>query len=509
MTDIKESVPGLEGFDIGPELPDNIARAEGENADTMKAAIEAGKMLTNKKIASLFSVKFFLGREKIEVYGSPINMSAKSEVLRSFTQGLIQHGGETHLAAGISVAQDIEPLMSVWLHMNSIPSDSYFTDFDQDDPLPEHIMLYNYDKVSSVAYSALGAKGLSWKPGDFIKAPADIPIHLLPKAVTDLSRIIYLVAEPHPKVTKGLRMWNWIKYFGISTKEHAFNHYVDWLRDLLWDYSMTFQFIAHEFPVRLPEEYMSIMQDLHSKLATLAVNDQLIHDNDSDNTNMHGMLVWLLKPARDVFYNPDYDLPEDKGYTYFGYDTKQVVEDEKQRVEEEKKREKDLEDTKRINKEMWEKLGPPPYPRLYEYYWPAFYSDMGWRENTFQWNTRGNPSFIDATISVPEGGYRPGEIVPKIPYEQYIASGIVNAIALSLSRPVPGTVQWTNLPSPSYTLPQGVQNIYQQQQPQSLFAPPQTYSPPTGYSPTGPTNVPAGGFTQPPVVFGTSQSTLL
>lgn len=418
MTDIKEAISGLEGYHIGPEILDSIHTCPVGGKCRMYT--EAAKKLLNKDVAKLFMTRFLLGSEGIEVYGNPISMAARSDVMASFLEGLIQRKEDStpHIARNITVMKDIEPLISVWLHMNGIPSDSFFVGFDNCVPLPKYNETVGISTKQDITYSLEGTKTTAVGYPKFISAPSYIPRQLLPEPVMDpdSQRILYLRAKPHPSVTKGLQMWNWIKYFGVDTKEHAFNQYIIWLRDLLWDYVVTFSFISYYFEVLIPEEYLSIMQDLHSKLKILAANDELIHDDNSLNTNMKGLLDFMLMPGLKSLGGYNYNLPENPRCSYFGYDTKEVTEELKKEERIREEREQKLKGIKKLNKEMWEKLGPAPYPKDHEYHWPKFYYESDWRRNTTMWDWSGNPYGRNAVDTVPEGGYHPGTKVPERPY---------------------------------------------------------------------------------------------
>jgi hypothetical protein len=95
---------------------------------------------------------------------------------------------------------------------------------------------------------------------------------------------------------------------------------------------------------------------------------------------------------------------------YYGYPNKEEIE-RRQKLEE--KQQADVKCVIQMNVNAWNFQGPAPYPKNYEYYWPAFYKNLTWEENRVWTNEVGffkhnNRSSADI---LPRGGSVEGPVL--------------------------------------------------------------------------------------------------
>lgn len=174
-----------------------------------------------------------------------------------------------------------------------------------------------------------------------------------------------------------------------------------------------------------------MLLDIQSKLATLSATDGIMASASTANVNMKTMITHMI--------NNDAMYPIDRPHasysylpTHFGYDSKLAVDQKKKSEEDAKRRWEKMDEVRRLNMEMWEKLGPPPYPRVYEYCWPLFHKDASWEQSTNMWDICNRVIYEHRSIVVPEGGYNPGTLVPERPYDEQTADMVWNAIPPTL-----------------------------------------------------------------------------
>lgn len=358
MTDAKSD--SVSSFDISKiHIPDDN--------DVTELELWSARNLLNGNVARATATKFLVGKEKLELHGNLMCMAARSEVIKTLAESLEDFDSTStlQLMDNVAVMEDIEPFMSVWLHMNSMPAGKYFMGFEQNNPITDSIV---------------EEKG----PG------------------------LYII-KPHPLITKSLNIWKWIDHFWVDPRDFAFSGYLNGLFIDLAKYAKVFEGVRNKgHNVTIPECYLEILRDMNTKLAIIAASGRYMPGYGSLFLNMRCLIEFLTNNSKKFTHITRAG--------FFGYTTKSMIEEEKAQKKKEEDEKKELEEAIRLNKEMWESLGPAPYPKFHQYIWPRFYLGVDWKTNTIMWDNDKIFSSAQRTDRVPEGGYEPGKEVPNLPY---------------------------------------------------------------------------------------------
>lgn len=289
MSDKKEHVESIDGLEIGPEMI-NLIYCPSDN-DHPNLAVTTAMKLLNKDIAKSLCTKFLIGKERIEIYGNLIGMSAKSSLINSLlSDSGIKIADTITLAGDISVKEEIEPLVSVWLHMNSCPSESYFMDFGGN---PSAIywafapgsFFRDYDVVrydvrdSRVKHVRLKTHRV---PDGYVEVHYAKGEPQLDVVKDSQGKTLFMRAPMWSTMTKRLQVWKWMNYFGLDTKSSAFNNYISGLAFTMTTYMSPFWEIRKYYKIEIPDKYVEVLRDISSKLASLVANDLILRNNESE-----------------------------------------------------------------------------------------------------------------------------------------------------------------------------------------------------------------------------------
>jgi len=337
-----------------------------------KQTYKAASLLLDPTTAKLFATPFHIGHEKTLFYGNPITMCLKSRFIAGMIDALVKDvldeckttpgGGKDkepfHFAATSKLqGPDLSAFLSVWLHINGMPSNDYFLG------LQEYESSFPHDD--------------------------------------DGMRIRYITNI----LTVLLKMWDWIKYFDVDISTHAFSGYLDCIVQGLEQIYTTTRGIN----ISLPADETSQLQDLHEQLKVLIANDELepIGDCAQDLRSLIRLVLGEIKPTHCLPFSKLLSSTYVWGYPNKAESARLAKIEEKERLQ--------LEREMKDNRSAWEALGPAPYPKNYELYWPEFYPNADWKRNTVCWDLYGEPMFD--TGSVPAGGYKPDSIVQSVPLD--------------------------------------------------------------------------------------------
>jgi len=344
------SLSPLPSVDVTTTSLDLIADKKVEIERGEEDAYNAAQVVLDEKMAPKFFTAFSLGDSKMIIHGNPIIMSIKSKFFANILKDLTQEENVDNiwLAKELSVETQIEAFLSVWLHINAIPQDKYYLDFEPRD--------------------AKDSKGLE------------------------------------KKVTNLLDIWNWLRYFDVRLNNKAFNLYIvtlcEWIVKLIINLNPE---IGLARVKKFPEQLKSTIQDLDEQLRAMAAEDDY-YKEDSINLDANRLFASILRGG--VFYSDLTLFPKTQVYLFFGYLNVNGL--------------KELERGKQINADKWKSLGPLPYPKYYELYWPkVYYEAKDWKDNTRLWDSLGPISEIDflGTYATPEGSYHPRTAITNFPQD--------------------------------------------------------------------------------------------
>jgi len=387
MTERKRTILSLsplgleeETLQVSGKLLDLVANRPDDDKEYQMAR-KSALLLLDANVAKFWASPFQIGIDKTIFYGNPIVMSLRSDFISSLLGDLIRNystvtGVVSELGTKVTAEQaepyllastsklsgaNLEAFLSIWLYINGTPSETYFLQFQE------------YRNT-----------------------------FLLGEKVGHIQFITNILAV-------NLKVWDWIKYFGVHIATHAFNNYLDHLTQTL---EQLHAVIEGDEDIKLSVDIIQDLRDLHEQLKVLASNDELKYDQLSGFNLNSLMRLFLGEITYQEYSQQVYPL---ENTHLWGYPNKRETE---RIAEEEKKNQLQLESEMKDNRSAWESAGPSPYPQNYELFWPSFYPNTDWKENVARWNLEGEP-YPSATNTIPTGGNNAGRQIAWEPYVGY------------------------------------------------------------------------------------------
>jgi len=224
------------------EAPPKLASVLVKEYDNGNMYDAANKLL-DPEVASLFLKAFEVGDEKMIFYGNPLIMSSASGLFLTLLNDMIKEAktdASFTLAPGLSVHPYPESFLSVWLFMNGIT---------------------NYYILNT----------------------------------TEKDRFTL--------VSRLLRIWDWIKYFDLGDDTESFQSYIAVLGINVSSYLLDLSPALAEgktiTTIKIPQELVPNIRDIHEHIKVNALEDKFLTDDDTLRYNINSLFSFILGEKKE------------------------------------------------------------------------------------------------------------------------------------------------------------------------------------------------------------------